>query len=70
MPAASKKTRLRRPVPPGLFAAALRAQGATVDGGPSYATAAAQAIEAAAEEELRYGRWSEHTLAALAAYAS
>ena len=47
-----------------------RAQGATVDGGPSYAPAAAQAIKAAAEEELRYGRWSEHTLAALAAYAS
>ena len=29
-----------------------------------------KAMDAAAEEELRYGRWSEHTLAALAAYAS
>jgi len=47
-----------------------RAQGATVAGGRSFATAAKKATDAAAEEELRYGRWSEHTLAAIAAYAS
>ena len=47
-----------------------RAQGATVAGGRSFATAAKKAMDAAAEEELRYGRWSEHTLAAIAAYAS
>ena len=67
--AAAAYSRIPGPVVDG-GAPKRRAQGATVAGVPSYAPAAAQAIKAAAEEELRYGRWSEHTLAALAAYAS